>query len=99
MTRSDVTTPITQGGTQSKRVIVGLYPMVAAIVGKKSENDPPTSMKHAEIASHHTVQSVRASTSPDRCALFCLGAHTSSTILLWASICSSIVSHETGVVG
>jgi len=82
MTRSDVITPMTQGGAQSKRVIVGLYPMVAAIVGKKSANVAPTSMKHAAIASHHTVQSVRASTSPDRCAFFCSAVHTSSTILL-----------------
>ena len=99
MMNTDITAPKTQGGTQSKRVTVGLYPMVAAMVGKKIPYVTPMSKKVPAIASHHTVQSVRTSTRPSRCPLFCSTFPWSSSILFRASICSSAESHKAGVAG
>ena len=99
ITKNDVVTLINEGGMQSKRVTVGLYPMVATMVGRKSPNDAPTSKKNPAVASHHTVQSLRAFTRPTCCALLCSILLRSSSILVRASSCSSVVSHEAGVVG
>ena len=99
MMNNDAVTPMNQGGTQSKRVTVGLYPMVAAMVGKKSIKDSATSKKNSAVASNHTIQSVRVSTRPDSGACFCSQLRISSSILFWTRICSSGVSHEAGVMG
>ena len=80
--KNDVVTPMSQGGTQNKRVTAGLYPIVAAMVGKKSMYDAPTCKKHPAAAGHQTIQSVRASTRPDNDARFCSQLHVSSSILL-----------------
>ena len=99
MMNIDVIAPTTQGGAQSKRVTVGLYPMVAAMVGKNISYVTPISTKAPAMASHHIFQSVRASTRPTRCALFFPTFPRSSSILFTANICSSAVSHEAGAVG
>ena len=99
MMNTDVTAPKTQGGTQSKRVTGGLYPMVATMVGKKIPYVTPISTNVPAIASHHTVQSVRASTRPSPWTPFCSISPRSSSILFRASNCSSAVSHDAGVLG
>jgi len=102
MMKSEVVAPNIHGGEQSKSETIGPCPMVATRVGKNCSNDSIAVNKVNATASHQTVQSVMASTSPDRGVLFIESfsmPHTSSTILSWASICSSIVSHEAGVVG
>ena len=102
MMKSDVAAPNIHGGEQSKSETMGPCPMVATRVGKKFSNDSITVKKFIATASHQTVQSVATPTSPDRGILFSGSfsmPYTSSTILSWASICSSIVSHEAGVVG
>jgi len=65
VTKNDTITINICGGAHSKRVIDGLYPIVATIVGKKVKNDCETSKKTSAVAIHHTVQSVKASTRPD----------------------------------
>ena len=81
MMKNAVVTPKTQGGAQRNKEIVGLYPSVAANVGKKFSYDIITFKEIAAIASHHTVQSDKASTRPDRPLRREFSApHTSSTI-------------------
>ena len=90
------------GGTQSKRVADGLYPIVAVMVGKNAMKDCDMFKKISGTANHHTVESVKASTKPDN-KLLLSGSSVipwrSSDILSCANFCSSAVSHDTRVVG
>lgn len=53
-----------QGGEHKRRVIVGVYPMVAVNVGKKALNDNEIVMLASATQSHQTFQSESASISP-----------------------------------
>ena len=90
------------GGIQSKRVMDGLYPIVATTVGKNNENDCEISKSINATANHHTVKSLKASVRPDTwLVLSDLSAtpRKSFSILLCANCCSSLVSHDARVVG
>lgn len=101
-TKNDIIIFRTCGGTQSKRVIDGLYPIVATMVGKNVMKDCEIFKEASAIANHHTVKSVRASTRPDARLLLSESSvisRRSSFILFCAKNCSSAVSHDARVLG
>ena len=90
------------GGTQSKRVTDGLYPIVAAMVGKNAKKDCDMFTNTSGTANHHTVRSVRASTREhDEFVLSesSMIPRRPCNILSCAKNCSSAVSHDARLVG
>lgn len=92
-----------QGGEHRRRVIVGVYPMVAHNVGKKILNDSEITMLVSATQSHQTFQSESANINPPACP--CVSpispssTKPSSFIRNRASASSSGVSHGDGDEG
>jgi hypothetical protein len=91
-----------QGGTQSNKDQVQVYPSVALIVGKKSMNDKNTFKLVNASASHQTFQSESACCRPDLPLLASsisssLPPPASSSIRNIARACSSVVSQPEDV--